>query len=176
MPFVKFRRDPTLGYYGFGSNLNCRNPSVNRPLGFLGEPAVAAAPVFRFECPIGCPPHTAAQCRGVVHRAIRDGIRICIVAATALEANPRTQTIRDQFRRLFGHDPSRPVPWANNAESEMLHLIYGEFFRHIRVPPNPDDPQERRRDNAHCYEAFALRAAGHTPDRCDICRCRRRPA
>jgi len=51
---------------------------------------------------------------------------------------------------------------------EMLHLFYREFLLH--------DPQERRRNNAHCYEAFALRVAGHIPDQCDICRCQRRPA
>jgi hypothetical protein len=51
---------------------------------------------------------------------------------------------------------------------EMLHLLYIGHLTHA-------DP-ERRRDNAHCYEGFALRVGGHGADRCDICRCRRRPA
>ena len=40
---------------------------------------------------------------------------------------------------------------------EMLHLLYWEFFTHARIPPNPADPQERRRNSAHCYKAFILK-------------------
>jgi hypothetical protein len=58
----------------------------------------------------------------------------------------------------------------------MLHLLYRGFFRHFAVPPHPDDPQERRRDNAHCYEAFALQVASHPPSPTDLSRCRTRPA
>jgi hypothetical protein len=50
----------------------------------------------------------------------------------------------------------------------MLHLLYIEFVRH--------DPKERRRNDAHCYEAFAMRVAGHAAAKSDVTRCRTRPA
>ncbi len=51
---------------------------------------------------------------------------------------------------------------------EMLHLLFRGFFRHFAVPPNPDDPQERRRDNAHCYAAFAWLVNRHVPYPFDV--------
>lgn len=207
---------------------------------FVGEPGASpppTGPVFRFECPAGCDPVAAAQCRNVLRRAIRDAINLASNAADKLEASPRDADTVRLFRFFFGHDPSRPVPWAGNKESgasvahrfrkvaealqgrgtlyrcgcpgaaptvnarasrpntvrlcprfwgqsaafragivlhEMLHLLY-EFFRHFRTPPHPNDPQERRRDNSHCYEAFAMRVAGHAAARSDVTRCRARP-
>jgi len=216
----------------------------------LGQPSPAGA-VFRFECPAGCAPLAADQCRKVLLQAIRDAIHLAANSASKLEANPRDAKTVSTFLKLFGHDPSRPVPWAENKESgaivawrlrkvaqelgggrrtlyrcgcpgaaatvnartvsplevrlcskfwrlgqpgflpagqnprwiragiilhEMLHQLFREFFRHFRVPPRPDDPQERRRDNAHCYEAFALLVNGHTPSQSDINRCTKRPA
>jgi hypothetical protein len=44
---------------------------------------------------------------------------------------------------------------------EMLHLLFHEFLLH-----GP------RRANSHCYEAFALRAAGFGVEPTDICMCR----
>jgi len=199
----------------------------------FGEPAQAArpaGPVFRFDCGAGCAPIAAAQCRATLRRALVDAIKLAEAAAAKLEANPRDEDTKRHFRFLFGHDPSRPVPWANNAESganvavrlrmavdamrgrgvmfrcgcpgagpntnartvppntillcprfwtltpilraavvlhEMLHLLFHEFLRH--------DAQEHRRNNAHCYEAFVLRATGHTPEAGDITSCRNRP-
>lgn len=201
---------------------------------FLGEPAAApAGPRFRFECPPGCAPAAANQCRNLVARAVRQAIQLANDAAAKLEANPRdAETVR-LFTAFFGHNPSRPVPWAGNTESglvvakrfrkcaselnggrvmrfrcvtaadctpttnaftngatspvlislcprffnrpaglppdnqtfraavilhEMLHLLFNEFFHHEGHPSG--DP-ERRRDNSHCYEAFALRVNGH---------------
>jgi len=51
---------------------------------------------------------------------------------------------------------------------EMLHLVFGQFFDH--------SPSERRRNNAYCYEAFALRVAGQTPEKLACDRCLARPA
>ena len=212
---------------------------------YLGEPAAPApvtGPLFRFECPVGCDPFAAGQCRATLRRAIIDAIALCNAAAARLEASPRSDDTRNIFRFFFAHDPSRPVPWADNRESgaivahrlrrvaealhgrvthyrcvtancppgrnaftrpttepnlifvcprfwtrprfqragillhEMLHLIYRGFFRHAAVPPHPDDPQERRRDNAHCYEALVLRLNGHAVEASDVTRCRSRPA
>jgi len=58
---------------------------------------------------------------------------------------------------------------------EMLHLLFWEFFGHQVNLPRPGDPAERRRDNARCFEAFALRVAGHGADPHDV-RCCRQPA
>ena len=56
---------------------------------------------------------------------------------------------------------------------EMLHLLYWEFFGHQLNLPREGDPQERRRDNSHCYEVFALRVAGHGVDPFDVTACSR---
>lgn len=269
---------------GFGCGADCRCPACRGLSGFAlpavngftgvapapaPAPAPALTPVFRFECPAGCPQGVEAECRRILYRAIADAITICNNAAAELEASPRSTRTRNIFRNLFGHDPSRPVPWAGNKESgaivahrlrkvaeafhgrvthfrcggfpgapagqqcaagdnaftipflhpnviflcpqfwtqealvpatppfpttaagragvarfwragivlhEMLHLLYRGFFSHATVPPNPADPQERRRDNAHCYEAFALQVTRHLPDPDDITACRNRPA
>ena len=58
---------------------------------------------------------------------------------------------------------------------EMLHLLFWEFFGHHANLPRPGDPEERRRDNSHCYEAFALEAAGRAPVQGDIDACEARP-
>jgi hypothetical protein len=200
-------------------------------------------PAFRFACAAGCAPHAAGRCRAVLAQGVRDAIALADGAAAKLEASPRdAETVR-LFRFFFGHDPSRPVPWAGNQQSglsvakrfraashgfrtrvphfncppaaacvnfnafvqpglepnrisvcppfwstpnrhqrgaillhEMLHLLFRSFFGHQRNPPNPADPQERRRDNSHCYEAFALRVMGHGVDQGDVEACRARGA
>jgi hypothetical protein len=38
----------------------------------------------------------------------------------------------------------------------MLHVLYTDFFHHV--------PTERKRNNAHCFRAFALRAKGYGQD------------
>ena len=203
-------------------------------------------PVFRFECPLGCAPATADRCRGIVRRAVLDAIALANGAAAKLEAGPPdAETIR-LFKAFFGHDPSRPVPWAGNRPSgaivafrfrkcaeelgggrvmtfrclttcpdgvnartngtasavlmrlcprffnrpageplgnqffragvvlhEMLHLLFTSFFHHQGRHPSGDP--ERRRDNAHCYEAFALRVAGHAAEPGDVSGCRNQP-
>ena len=194
---------------------------------FLGETGPAAQPaklVYRLN-PAGCPQGGAA----VLRTAIRDAMRFATSAARKLETGDATAA--RIFQSLFGHPPTRPVPWANNRTSgaivahrirrvaqalqgrgthyrcgcpglpatvnafaappnavalcarfwqqsrafragivfhEMLHLLYAGFLRH--------DQRERRRNNAHCYEAFVLRVAGHTPDPSDVTQCRDRPA
>jgi len=62
---------------------------------------------------------------------------------------------------------------AGTIIHEMLHVLYHEFFHHAGHPSG--DP-EMRRDNAHCYKAFALRVAGFGGDRLAVAACRRRPA
>lgn len=58
---------------------------------------------------------------------------------------------------------------------EMLHLLYWQFFGHQVNLPRPGDPEERHRDNSHCYETFALRVAEHGADPSDVTACRARP-
>jgi hypothetical protein len=207
-----------------------------------------AGPAFRFECP-DVDATTRAQRRNTLRQSLLDAIDLANSAAASLEASPRAPMTIARFQALFGHQPTRPVPWAGNAQSgaivarrfrivarelrsrntlyrciecgestipecpldtptipcprnaqvelpftlntielcprfwtqsavwragivlhEMLHLYLGRFFLH-----GPGG-RERRRDNAHCYEAFAIQIAGSAPDQCDICRCRRRPA
>lgn len=207
--------------------------------GGSGTPVTQLRPTFRLECPAGCAPFPANQCDTILRGAVLDAIALANNAVNKLTAAQRdSETIR-LFRFFFGHDPSRPVPWANNQESgvivarrflscarelgggrrtlyscgcadcdpetnaiavgvsevclcqrfwgaspqlglsarffragvilhEMLHQLFIEFLLH--------DPNERRRNNAHCYEAFALRLAGHAADQSDVEQCRERPA
>ena len=194
---------------------------------------------YRFECPTGCTPIVAGQCEATLRQAILDAIAIANNAARKLTAATVDSDTKRIFRFLLGHDPSRPVPWANNQESritvakrllscarelgggrrtlyrcscpgagpgtnaitispievrlcprffgaspqaglsarffragvilhEMLHQLYIEFILH--------NPNERRRNNAHCYEALAMRLAGHAADQSDVRQCRDRPA
>lgn len=58
---------------------------------------------------------------------------------------------------------------------EMFHLLYWRFFSHQETLL-PGDAEERRRDNARCYEAFALRVAGHGSNTGDVAACRARGA
>lgn len=94
------------------------NRMQGAPLGAWGLGQIPpAAPRFAFECPAGCAPVAAGQCRAVLRQAITAAISLANKAAEKLEANPRdAETIR-LFRFFFGHDPSRPVPWAGNRES-----------------------------------------------------------
>ena len=57
---------------------------------------------------------------------------------------------------------------AGTIIHEMLHVLYPDFFHHAGHPSG--DP-ERRRDNAHCYKAFALRVAGFGGDRVAVAGC-----
>lgn len=69
----------------------------------------------------------------------------------------------------------RPHLRAGVVLHEMLHLLFWEFFGHQVNLPRPGDPEERRRDNSHCFEAFALRVAGHGADPLDVQACTARP-
>jgi hypothetical protein len=209
-------------------------------------------PPFRLEC-AGCPPLPADRCMAVVRQAIIDAIWLArnaatrLGAASRLESTPPSRRTRQIFHDFFGHDPSRPVPWADNQPSglsvayrlrrcaeelaggrtvtyrcvtkcltpttnaqteasvnpslielcppffnpptglplsnrffrggvvlhEMLHLLFYEFFHH---PDHWSGDPVRRRDNPHCYEAFVLQLAGHTPDPSDVEQCRQQPA
>ena len=257
MSYLQLLQDQNLGDYGFGSGCLCSGCRQTDPSTFVGEASTLGqpiTPVFRFECPAGCPPFTAGQCRNVLRHAIRASINIASNAASKLEAasklsgrtSPRDDETVRLFRFFFGHDPSRPVPWAGNRESglivaqrfrkaaealqswgilyrcgcpgagaevrartnaaiapnvinlcprfwnpppglrlanryfragvilhETLHLLYHEFFHH---PGHPSGDPVRRRDEPHCYEAFALRVAGHAADPTDVTQCRARQA
>jgi hypothetical protein len=175
-----------------------------------------------------------------LRRAILDAIEIANTAVRKLTAANVDDDTKRWFRFFMGHDPSHPVPWANNEQSrvsvakrlrscarelgggrwtrylcgcpadidpianawtvrpievrlctgfwgaspqvglsarffragvilhEMLHQLYMEFILH--------NEKERRRNNASCYEALALRLAGHVHDRGDERKCRARSA
>jgi hypothetical protein len=47
---------------------------------------------------------------------------------------------------------------------EVLHMLYSDFLIHTG-----------RRANAHCYEAFAMRVAGHAADPSDVRQCKTPP-
>lgn len=262
MSYLYFRQEPALGDFGCGPGCRCAPCRVKQGNPFVGEPgslAKPAGPVFRIQCPTppGCPPIAAGQCRNVLRQAIREAIKLANNAANKLEAasklepskrDAETKETARLFKGFFGHDPSRPVPWASNQESavsvarrfravanalqmggrntlfrcdpgcdptttawanaavepnmvnlcalfwnppaglrglpppfyragaiihEMLHLLYHEFFHHAGHPSG--DP-ERRRDNANCYEAFALRVAGFGADPAAVRQCWDRPA
>jgi hypothetical protein len=93
-----------------------------RALAGLGQPVVdvACAP------PPGCAPLAAAGCPGAVRAAVREAIRLALNAANRVEAaiavppasrDPNARQTARLFTFFFGHDPSRPIPWAGNQES-----------------------------------------------------------
>jgi hypothetical protein len=102
MSYLHIQQDPTAGSFELGQARSAAQP---------------ARPRFRIDCPAGCPPIAAAQCRTVLRQAIREAIKIANNAASKLEASPRdAETVR-LFRFFFGHSPSRPIPWAGNRAS-----------------------------------------------------------
>ena len=99
---------------------------MTMPMSYLhdaGEPPVAAGasgPIFDLVCAPGrCAPFADNQCRTVLRRATLDAIALANNAADKLSAdNPDPETTR-LFRAFFGHDPSRPIPWADNQPSRL---------------------------------------------------------
>jgi hypothetical protein len=117
--------------------LRPRRPARSDPLrplpgameGF-GQPVSPApsGPVFDVQCPDppGCPPIAAGQCRAVLRQAIIEAIKLANNAASKVEAatnvepakrDPAAKKTAHLFKFFFGHDPTRPVPWAGNAAS-----------------------------------------------------------
>ena len=97
-------------------------PAPSAMAGF-GEPT---GPLFHVPCPAGCPPVAAAQCRAVVRQAIIEAIKLANNAASKLEVASKlapskrdkdAKRTADVFTFFFGHDPSKPVPWAGNVAS-----------------------------------------------------------
>ena len=118
-------------------------------------------PAFRLECVAGCPPLPANRCRAVV-RQTNAAKEPSVIRLCPRFFNRRTSCpLGNQFFR------------GGVVLHEMMHLLYHQFFHH--AGHRSGDP-ERRRDNAHCYEAFALQLAGHVAEPGDVARCCRRPA
>jgi hypothetical protein len=103
-------------------------PSAVDGFGQPASPAQPAGPIFDVQCPDppGCPPIAAGQCRAVLRQAIIEAIKLAnnaaskVDAATKLEPSKRyaeTKKTAALFKFFFGHDPTRPVPWAGNAAS-----------------------------------------------------------
>jgi hypothetical protein len=105
-----------------------RPPEVDvRGYGWVSGIGELGAPIFDFPQPCAeCTLPTAAQCRTALHQAVVRAISLAInaadkvdsaisVAPAARDADAR-RTARF-FRCFFGHDPSRPVPWAGNEAS-----------------------------------------------------------
>jgi hypothetical protein len=260
MSYLNLQQHPQVGCLGNGPGCGCQQcGQKGSTRHFIGDPATApAGPRFRVDCPNppGCPPTLAGRCGIVVREAVVAAISLAENAATKLDATLSVAPInRDAdmketvrlFRFFFGHDPSRPVPWAGNKASgavvavrfravahgfrtrgtvfhcdptctanattcaspqctppvpnvvnlcpafwnppaglhvsaqffrggvvlhEMLHLLFPTFFHH---PDHSSGDPVRRRDNAHCYEAFALRVAKHGADHVDVTNCRSEP-
>ena len=101
--------------------------------------------------------------------------------AAASVANPLPRNTIVLCQRFWGAAAPGTTPrfWrAGIVLHEMLHLLYWEFFGHqasLVIAPRPGDPEERRRDNSHCYEAFALRVARRGADANDVVACTNRP-
>ena len=122
----------------------------------LGQPS--PAPVFRFECPAGCAPLAADECRKVLLQAIRDAIHLACNSASKLEANPREAKTVSIFLKLFGHDPSRPVPWAETRSPGPASPGDCEGCAGVRRRTTNALPMRLSRRGAHreCANCFAL--------------------
>jgi hypothetical protein len=109
--------------------------------------------VMTFRCAAACPAGRNASTNGNISA-------IVMTLCPRFFNRPAGQPLGNQFFR------------AGVVLHEMLHLLFTSFFHHQGHPSG--DP-ERRRDNAHCYEAFALRLAGHAAEPGDVAACRNRP-
>jgi hypothetical protein len=58
---------------------------------------------------------------------------------------------------------------------EMLHVLYTDFFHHGVPDPVRHFRGEFRRNNAHCFRNFALRAKGYGQDNLALASCTDRP-
>lgn len=79
-------------------------------------PRRASGPSFRLSCAGGCTvggrPLNEVACRRTLREDLVRAARFANRAAQLLEASPRAQTTRAIYRRIFRHNPERPVPWA----------------------------------------------------------------
>jgi hypothetical protein len=94
--------------------------------GQTGPPTQPARPVFDVQCPAGCPPVAAAECRPIVRRAIIEAIKQAENAANKIDEaikvppdmrNAEAKKTAGFFTTFFGHDPSHPISWAGNEAS-----------------------------------------------------------
>lgn len=139
----------------------------NRPAADLAADRFrAVAEGFRTRVPhIRC--STNADCNAFVN-----------ADATSSAANPFPRNTIFVCTPFWGAADPGTVPrfWrAAILHHEMLHLLYWRFFSHQETLL-PGDSEERRRDNARCYEAFALRVARHGASAADVAACGARPA
>jgi hypothetical protein len=68
----------------------------------------------------------------------------------------------NQCRTVLRRATLDAIALANNA-ADKLHQLFGFVG---------DISDVSRRVNAHCYEAFAMRLAGHAADPSDVAQCR----
>ncbi len=61
-------------------------------------------------------------------------------------------------------EPCQVLARGHAAPRNVAPAFLG-VFGHQENLPRPGDPEERRRDNSNCYQAFALRVAGMVPIR-----------
>lgn len=241
--------------YKYGENRFQSTIQADGPPVLLGA-SRADAPRIDLKFPSSYTPQLRQRRRVELLRVIKMAMNILnrvsaqLEAASAVRDDSRSLDLKimaSRFKSYFGHDPFRPVDWANNRSSgaivaqrlrsvskelgggrrltficecpggsqsnaitnqafepnvirlcenfwgplsghgvsslmvfqsgviihEMMHILYNSFFHH---PGHESGDPERRRDNAHCYEAFVLRAAGYRPDQNDVHLCHSRLA
>jgi hypothetical protein len=118
--YVRMREQPGSGY--------ARGPALLGTVEALGQPVSPVQAAFATQCPDppGCPPFAANQCRAVLRQAVIEAIKLANNAASKIDTATKTEPGKrsaeakrtaDLFRFFFGHDPTRPVPWAGNRAS-----------------------------------------------------------
>ena len=135
---------------------------------FFGQPPTRPVP-WANNRPSGL---VVAQRYRAVARALREpGIFRCGCPGAPATANAATRPNGDILLcTSFWAEPKQFIR-AGIVLHEAFHRYFWSFMSHRQ---GARDPIERRRDNAHCYEAFALRAADHGVDLSDVRGCRRR--
>jgi hypothetical protein len=121
LPTTSQPRNRTRRGYAFGPA-----PRAVEGFGQPRPPTQPPRPVFEVQCPAGCPPVAAAQCRTVVRQAIIEAIKLANNAASKLKAaterkpdqrDAETRTTAKLFKFFFGHDPSTLITGADNKAS-----------------------------------------------------------
>lgn len=131
-----------------------------RPVPWAGNKESGAVVAFRFR-----------KVAESLHKRVIHFRCVCVDAGNIAETNWQVEHNVINLCAGFWNPPvGMPVSdrffRASVILHEVLHLIFESFFHHQGHPSG--DP-ERRRDNAHCYDRFALTLAGHTPPNVTPC-------
>jgi hypothetical protein len=113
--------------------------------------------------------NVALRLRMAANALVKRGLRYRCACPGAPATRRGQAAHRDTHIDLCNAFWNVPAGLHMDAETFRAGVILHEVLHVIIEPIDDADPN---RANAHCYEAFAMRAAGHAADRADVQSCR----